>query len=259
MSGPKTSRYTLTAEQRRILAEQRKMERRKAVATETIKKTQKRLLQIGGMFGTDKHIAAELIARTGSDNGLGALMTELDTIISPMQSLASRTNYEDVSSVESTAAKMKESLTNAEKLARRIAAISVKNEMGLKTNLQAAIDEGFATSFADIKEITEIPSSTLREYAVQKLHELRTISMLPQAYIHEIDEALARIENISNEIFLKNLIALTVNPLIKKIKLYVAEYEECQAEFEALNSEYTALCNLYYYVAQEYPLSLIHI
>ena len=72
MSGPKTSRYTLTAEQRRILAEQRKIERRKAVATETIKRTQKKLLQIGGMFGADKQIAVELIARTGSDNGLGA-------------------------------------------------------------------------------------------------------------------------------------------------------------------------------------------
>lgn len=255
MSGPKTSRYTLTAEQRRILAEQRKIERRKAVATETIKRTQKRLLQIGGMFGADKQIAAELIARTGSDNGFGALLTELDTIISPMQPLASRTNYDDVSSVESKAAKMKESLASAEKLAERIAAISAKNELGLKTNLQAAIDEGFASSFADIQEITESTSSMLQENTVQKLHELKKISMLPQAYINEIDEALARIENISNEIFLKNFIALTVNPLIKKIKLYAEEYAECQEEFEALNSEYIALCNLYYYVAQEYPCS----
>lgn len=252
MSGPKTSRYTLTAEQRRILAEQRKIERRKAVATETIKRTQKKLLQIGGMFGADKQIAVELIARTGSDNGLGALLTELDTIISPMQPLASRTHYDDVFSVEGTAAKMKESLASAEKLAERIADISAKNELGLKANLQAAIDEGFATSFADAQVITETPSSTLQENAVQKLHELKKISILPQAYINEIDEALARIENISNDIFLKNLIALTVNPLIKKIKLYVAEYAECQDEFEALNSEYIALCNLYYYVAQEY-------
>ena len=47
MSGPKSSRYTLTPEQRRILAEQRKIERRKAVATEKIRKAQKQLLQIG--------------------------------------------------------------------------------------------------------------------------------------------------------------------------------------------------------------------
>ena len=65
MSGPKTSRYTLTPEQRRILAEQRKIERRKAVATETIKKAQKRLIQIGGMFTVEKQIASELFSRTG--------------------------------------------------------------------------------------------------------------------------------------------------------------------------------------------------
>lgn len=255
MSGPKTSRYTLTAEQRRILAEQRKIERRKAVATETIKRTQKKLLQIGGMFGADEQIAAELIARTGSDNGLGALLIELDAIIFPMQAFVSRTDYDDVSSVEGAAVKIKESLASAEKLAERIAAISAKNDLSLKSNLQAAIDEGFATSFADIKDIAEDPSATLQENAVQKLHELKKISMLPQAYIHEIDDALKRIENTSNEIFLKNLIALTVNPLIKKIKLYAAEYAECQKEFEALNSEYIALCNLYCYVVQDYSCS----
>lgn len=253
MSGPKTSRYTLTAEQRRILAEQRKIERRKAVATETIKRTQKRLLQIGGMFGADKQIAAELIVRTGSDNGLGALLTELDTIISTTQPLALRTNYDDVTSIESAAAEMKESLASAEKLAERIAAISAKNELGLKSNLHAAIDEGFATSFADIQEIADTPFSTLQEHAVQKLHELKKNSLMPQAYISEIDEALEKIQSISNKTFLKNLIALTINPLIKKIKLYATEYEECQEKYEALNSEYIALCNLYYYVAQEYP------
>ena len=34
MSGPKTSRYTLTAEQRRILAEQQRIERQKSFAVE---------------------------------------------------------------------------------------------------------------------------------------------------------------------------------------------------------------------------------
>jgi hypothetical protein len=255
VSGPKTSRYTLTAEQRRILAEQRKIERRKAVATETIKRTQKRLLQIGGMFGADKQIAAELISRTGSDNGLGRIMAELDTIISAMQPLTSRTNYDDVSSVESTASKMKECLASAEKLAERIAVISTKNELGLKVNLQAAIDEGFATSFADIQKITDTPSSELKESAVQKLRELRKIGVLPKKYIVELDEALDRIGSIDNEIFIKNLIALTVNPLIKKVKLYATEYAECKDEFETLNAEYIALCDLYYYVAQEFPCS----
>ena len=41
VSGPKTSRYTLTEEQRRILAELRKIEQRKAAASEKIKRNSK--------------------------------------------------------------------------------------------------------------------------------------------------------------------------------------------------------------------------
>ena len=103
MSGPKSSRYTLTPEQRRILAEQRKIERRKAVATEKIRKAQKQLLQIGGMFNAEKQIASELFNRTGNDNGMATLISELETLITPIQPLVSRTNYDDVNSVEETA------------------------------------------------------------------------------------------------------------------------------------------------------------
>ena len=69
MSGPKSSRYTLTPEQRRILAEQRAIERRKSVALESIKRNNKRLLQIGSMFSMAKQVASELLTRCGNDGG----------------------------------------------------------------------------------------------------------------------------------------------------------------------------------------------
>ena len=72
MSGPKTSKYTLTPEQRRILAEQRQLELRKSVAAENIKRDRKSLLLIGRMFDAEKHIADELRQRVGSDNGASA-------------------------------------------------------------------------------------------------------------------------------------------------------------------------------------------
>ena len=53
MSGPKTSRYTLTAEQRRILAEQQRIERQKAVAIEKIKSKSKRIAEIESIFSDD--------------------------------------------------------------------------------------------------------------------------------------------------------------------------------------------------------------
>ena len=69
MSGPKTSKYTLTPEQRRILAEQREKERRRAIAAESVKRNTKRLREIGGLFQREKQIASELFSRTGNDDG----------------------------------------------------------------------------------------------------------------------------------------------------------------------------------------------
>ena len=69
MSGPKTSRYTLTPEQRRIMERQREMDRRKAVAAESIQRNAKRLSQIGSMFSSEKQVSAELMHRVGDDGG----------------------------------------------------------------------------------------------------------------------------------------------------------------------------------------------
>ena len=255
MSGPKCSRYALTPEQRRILAEQRKIERRKAVATEKIRKAQKQLLQIGGMFHAEKQIASELFNRTGNDNGMTTLISELETLITPIQPLVSRTNYEDVNSVEDTANAVCACLKEAEKIASKISSIAATNEGNLKANLSEAIDQGFATSFADIKEIKTDAVASLRIEAAQRLAQISKIDFLPHDYKSEISKVSIRLVEITDEIFLKNFVAVSVNPLIKQANRFIAEYRECQAEFDSLYTEYTALCELYYYVAQEYVCS----
>lgn len=255
MSGPKSSRYTLTPEQRRILAEQRKIERRKAVATEKIRKAQKQLLQIGGMFNAEKQIASELYSRTGNDNGMTTLISELETLITPIQPLVSRTNFDDVNSIEETANAVCAFLKEAERIASEISSIATTNEGNLKANLSEAIDQGFATSFADIKEIKTDTVTTLRTEAAQRLAQISKIDFLPHDYKSEISRASTRLDEIADEFFLKNFVAVSINPLIKQANQFIAEYRECQAEFESLYAEYTALCELYYYVAQEYVCS----
>lgn len=255
MSGPKSSRYTLTPEQRRILAEQRKIERRKAVATEKIRKAQKQLLQIGGMFNAEKQIASELYSRTGNDNGMTTLISELETLITPIQPLVSRTNFDDVNSIEETANAVCAFLKEAERIASEISSIATTNEGNLKANLSEAIDQGFATSFADIKEIKTDTVTTLRTEAAQRLAQISKIDFLPHDYKSEISRASTKLDEIADEFFLKNFVAVSINPLIKQANQFIAEYRECQAEFESLYAEYTALCELYYYVAQEYVCS----
>lgn len=105
------------------------------------------------MFDAEKQIASELFNRTGDDNGMTTLISELETLITPIQPLVSRTNYDDVNSVEETATAVCAYLKEAEKIAAKISSIAATNEGNLKANLSEAIDQGFATSFADIKPL----------------------------------------------------------------------------------------------------------
>ena len=253
MSGPKSSQYTLTPEQRRILAEQRVIERRKSVASENIKRNNKRLLQIGSMFSTAKQISDELLSRSGNDGGFADKLLELENAIAPVAPIISRTDNNDVNSLESTSKEVAASLAKAEKLATELSSISAKNEIALHTSLSADIDKGFSTSFADIQTVSQTTMSESKSKIRSQLIEMKNNQNLPKELVGEINAALSKIDSIDNEVFLKNYSSVTVSPLLKRCRQYLNEYEACHEEFETLYAEYIALCDLYFYVAQEYP------
>lgn len=252
MSGPKTSRYTLTPEQRRILAEQRALERRKSVASETIKRNNKKLLHIGEMFSSAKQISNELLSRNGSDGGFAEKLSELEGIISPIAPLVSSVNNNDVLSLENAAKRITESLALAEKLSLTLCDISSKNEVDLQATLRADIDKGFETSFADIENSPQKDTDEYKEQIRSQLIQMKADIRLPNYLIADIVKALNNVNMIENEAFLKNFASVTVAPLLRNCKEYISEYDSCYEEFEKLYSEYVALCELYYYVAQEY-------
>lgn len=253
MSGPKSSRYTLTPEQRRILAEQRAIERRKSIASENIKRNNKRLLQIGSMFSAAKKVSDELLCRCGNDGGFASKLLELENVIAPLAHIISKTDSNDVTSLESTSKEVAESLAKAEKIAAELSVISGKNEIELHTSLSADIDKGFSTSFADIQTVTQTTTSESKAKIRSQLIEMKNNQNLPKELIGELNVALSKIDSIDNKAFLKNYSSVTVAPLLKRCKQYLAEYEACHEEFEKLYAEYISLCDLYFYVAQEYP------
>lgn len=255
MSGPKSSRYTLTPEQRRILAEQRAIERRKSIASESIKRNNKRLLQIGSMFYMAKQVSDELMNRIGNDGGFDVKIKELEGIIAPIAPIIAKTNSGDVVSLESTSKTIAESLAKAEKIAVELSTISAKNEMKLHTALSADIDKGFSTSFADVQTASQTSISESRAKIRVQLIEIKNSLNLSAEFVGELNAALSKIDSIDDEAFLKNYSSVTVVPLLKRCKQYLSEYEACHEEFEQLYAEYIALCDLYFYVAQEYPCS----
>lgn len=252
MSGPKSSRYTLTPEQRRILAEQRAIERRKTVASESIKRNNKRLLQIGSMFSIAKQVSGELISRNGNDGGFASKLLELEKVIAPIAPIILKTDKSDVNSLESTSKEVAASLAKAEKIAAELSTISARNEIALHDSLSADIDKGFSTSFADIQTASQTTISESKSKIRSQLIEMKNNQNLPKELVGELDATLSKIDSIDNEAFLKNYSSVTVSPLLKRCRQYLSEYEACHEEFEKLYAEYIALCDLYFYVAQEY-------
>lgn len=253
MSGPKSSRYTLTPEQRRILAEQRAIERRKSIASENIKRNYKRLLKIGSMFSAAQQVSDELLSRSGNDSGFADKLLELENVIAPVAPIISRTDNNDVNSFEGASKEVAASLAKAEKLAVELSSISAKNEMVLHASLSADIDKGFCTSFADIQTVSQTTIVESKSKIRSQLIEMKNNQILPKELIDELDATLSKIDSIDNETFLKNYSSLTVSALLKRCRQYLNEYEVCHEEFEKLYTEYIALCDLYFYVVQEYP------
>lgn len=252
MSGPKSSRYTLTPEQRRILAKQRAIERRKSVAWENIKRNNKRLLQLGSMFSAAKEVSNELLERRGNDGGFADKLAELARIIAPIASIISKTEKDNVDALENTSKAVAESLAQAEKIAVKLSAITAKNEMELHNALSVDIDKGFDASFVDIKSVPETLVSEIRSKIMSQLIEMKNNRNLTVDLVEELNFSLSKIDSIDDETFLKNYFSVTVVPLIKRCKQYLSEFEACHDEFEQLYAEYSALCELYFYVAQEY-------
>ena len=259
MSGPKTSRYTLTPEQRRLLEEQRRMEQRKAVASENIQRNHKRLLQLGNMFSSEKQVSAELIKRVRNDGGFSQKMNELEMLITPIAQMIAGTDNNDVSALEKTAEAVSECVARADEIVRELSDVAVQNEMRLRELLDAAIDRGFSESFADVRPAAQTFVGDTKRKMREQLLQMKKKSVLPTEMAEEIGNVLSRIDEILDEDFLKNFLALTVSPLIKECGRFLAEYEECHEEFEKLYSEYIALCELYCYIAQEYSCDAVSI
>lgn len=253
MSGPKTSRYTLTAEQRRILAEQQRIERRKATVFERIKSRSKRIGEMESVFADDNIIAAELLQRTGSDGGFADKIKELQKLTDSCRKIISETNTSDLQSLEGTLDRITTISSEAEMLINSIKTISLKNDALLHSDIAEDIDKGFNSSFADIKVVSNLDET--KNGLTILLKSFINNEIIPNEYRNKAEMLIEQIADINDIGFLKNFDALTVRPLVKICNSFIAEYEQYSEEFEELYSEYNALCELYYYVPQKFVCS----
>ena len=255
MSGPKSSRYTLTPEQRRILAEQRRIERAKAVANEIIKRNRVALKRLSIAAQHETIVAEEAVSRLGNDGGYAQKTNELLRVISEAETTVARVDSNSLSSLESAAKATSESLKKAEQLKKEIQNIVSACEAKVRTDIAAALDDSFSASFADIRPAVSNVSQKKEEIR-SRIQTVRKTAVLSEELYAELVHAEKLTTAILDEQFLKNHIAITVNPLLKRCAAYAEAYRAHHEEYETLYSEYTALCELYHFAAQQYPFSV---
>ena len=140
MSGPKSSRYRLTPEQRRILLEQRMLERRRAVAKEKIKRGVRSIHELEWRL-SDKRRLSELIVRATDDRTLSDAVAELDAVICSVKETEAGTDYDSVDALEALERKTGETLCMARELYRKIEALSEDHGARLRSQLDEAIED----------------------------------------------------------------------------------------------------------------------
>lgn len=252
MSGPKTSRYTLTAEQRRILAEQRKKELKIAEEKAKLKQMKSQFLTISNAFAKAQERANELAELSMSDNGFSEEYGKLTSAV--RKQLSELTEYDNFSltQLETVRQAATSALAEVEKIRKRLNEIDALNFQQLNDTANQNIDSGFELNFS-FKRVSALDE--LRKTILMKLHELSVLTGLNDNLRAEINFAADKAKEISAENFLHSFNEITVLPLIKKCNDFVSEYNAAFEKYNALTVKYESLCGNVGIVPESFEVS----
>lgn len=251
MSGPKTSHYTLTQEQRRILAEQRRIRIEREMLT-------KQLGDIRSVIAEADRIIEQmepLYAEIGADT---------TTLFQTKASRKEATNaLSQASSVNDTAgsAKLREVNKSLRAAIQKLTVVTnaVKTEhASAKKSFRSAIadriDGGFDFTFDMVWDTSDI----CRNPYVQRIQaELEGLSEFFLTAKHrEKEKAIrAKLLEIDDPDFLKNYYAMTIVPFVKECRAYNAAYIAYGEEYERRRYIYEANAKAIGIAAEEIPFS----
>lgn len=238
MSGPKSARYTLTPEQRRILAEARERERK-------TKRELDKLQQHRGELASlkEKLVAATtsidmLVDRVGEGNeiqqSISKSITQIETIIQEAAGFSKQSGLESLQSFN-TKAKTVEELTR--KIIAQYESQSSEINAALSKNIEDSITEGMSIRIDD--EIVNPQSHLESQKAKIKdvLHEIQSSNVSSDLQKEGII-ILERAQGITDDSFIDNYYAMTVLPYIKRCKAYEEQIKEYGEEFDELVSKH---------------------
>ena len=238
MSGPKSARYTLTPEQRRILAEARERERKTIRELDKLQQYRVELASLKERLGDATTSIDMLVDRVGDGNevqqSIRNSIMQIETIIQESASLSKQSGLEKLQVFNSK-------VKTVEETARKIVAQyeSQSNEINavLSKNIEDSITDGMSIRIDD--EIVNPQSHLEIQKAKIKdvLHEIQSTNVSSDLQKEGII-ILERAQGITDDSFIDNYYAMTVLPYIKRCKAYEEQVKEYGEEFDELASKH---------------------
>ena len=250
MSGPKTSEYTLTPEQRANLNAQNRCDSSILACIERIKVLQNQVsVSLGSIQIYDDCGSDESVALTNSlkekmleiECLKKALSDRFDTMSSYQRPGIITISDEELSRKKAILENLKAVKNETTKLLKDVENCG-KQSAELKTQISSDIQENLETAFDLSWEAPQEPvDSSAKDDITSTLSNLlsSTLSLELRA---RVQNAIEKANSINNDDFIKNFNAVTVKPLIEECQSYIKNFETYGAEFEELEAEYKILC-----------------
>lgn len=228
MSGPKTSHYTLTPEQRRILEEQRKIRMQLEVLEKNRGDTKSVIAEADRVIEKLEPLYAEI----GADTTALLQAKKLREVAVSALSEALSASDKDGS------AKLREINQGLQAATRKLASTTkavssdyAAADKAFRTEMADRIDSGFTLAFDTIGDLPSVSSSPIAKKIQAELESIAML-ILTDAHKSKADAIQAKFEEIDDPDYLKNYHAMTVIPFIKECQAYHTAYMVYGEEYE---------------------------
>lgn len=238
MSGPKSTRYTLTPEQRRILAEARERERKTRQELDKLQRYKDELVALKDNLQSATKSVDMLVERL--DSGKEEQLYIRDSVVkiqTVLQEAGVMNLHSGLERLQSINSKMKDIV----KSAKKVKALYEGQSKEIADKLSADIDDSISSGMmirvdeAIVKPLSHLEAQHKKIDEVIDSVQMRSISRELQ---EESIDIRRKAHEITNEGFIDNYYAMTVLPFVKKCKRYEEQFAEYGEEFEELTSKH---------------------
>lgn len=246
MSGPKSSRYTLTAAQRRVIEEQRRIEQERKENCIWVKNALGQLQKENSTFGREQAVAKELVAKTGNDRGLQRLIQEMQETVKSAAVLAQNVESKDAAHVKVICTQIKQRQAEIALLQQKIRQAAQDNDAALGRYFGASIADAFSAENDVPDAPTEKMDKSTDDVKAEINDELAEVmaaqSRISRSLFERAAHAKVALDELQDEEHLKNFEAITVLPLFTDYRKEVHEYEAVSDAYLQARASYEALC-----------------